>query len=104
VVDSTNLGHSTLIVYDRYPGGLGYSERGFARINELLGICHEMLADCQCEQGCPSCVGLPNLRPAIHSDPDLTRGYPMPNKRATLRLLELLRGSHELAGAMAQDG
>ncbi len=91
VVDSTNLGHSTLIVYDRYPGGLGYSERGFARIDELLRICHELLADCECEQGCPSCVGLPNLRPAIHSDPDLTRGYPMPNKRATLRLLELLR-------------
>ena len=38
----------------------------------------------------PSCVGLPNLRPAIHSDPDLTRGHPMPNKLATIRLLELL--------------
>jgi DEAD/DEAH box helicase domain-containing protein len=103
VVDSTNLGHSTLIVYDRYPGGLGYSERGFARIEELLRICHEMLADCECEQGCPSCVGLPNLRPAIHSDPDLTRGYPMPNKRATLRLLELLRGSLASAQPIAQE-
>jgi hypothetical protein len=30
------------------------------------------------------------LRPAIHSDPDLDRGYPMPNKQATVRLLELL--------------
>jgi hypothetical protein len=37
-------------------------------------------------------VGLPNLRPAIHSDPDLTRGHPMPNKLATIRLLELLIG------------
>jgi hypothetical protein len=30
----------------------------------------------------------------MHSDPDLTRGYPIPDKRATLRLLELLRNPH----------
>jgi DEAD/DEAH box helicase domain-containing protein len=65
---------------------------GFHLIHELLRICHEMVAECPCEEGCPSCVGLPNLRPAIHSDPDLSRGYPMPNKAATIRLLELLRG------------
>ena len=92
VVDSQNLGRSTLILYDRYPGGLGYSERGFQHVERLLGICLEMVRDCPCEDGCPSCVGLPNLRPAIHSDPDLTRGYLMPNKLATVRLLELLCG------------
>jgi len=90
-VDSKNLGRSTLILYDRYPGGLGYCEKGFEHVGELLRICHEMVEECDCEDGCPSCVGLPNLRPAIHSDPDLSRGYPMPNKRATIRLLELLR-------------
>jgi DEAD/DEAH box helicase domain-containing protein len=90
VVDSKNFGRSTIIVYDRYPGGLGYSERGFAQMPRLLSICLEMVRDCPCEEGCPSCVGLPNLRPAIHSDPDLMRGQPMPNKRATVRLLELL--------------
>jgi DEAD/DEAH box helicase domain-containing protein len=58
----------------------------------LLSICLEMARDCPCEDGCPSCVGLPNLRPAIHSDPDLSRDYPMPNKQATVRLLELLCG------------
>jgi len=91
VVDSKNLGRPTMIVYDRYPGGLGYSEKGFQYIDQLLAICHEMVAGCPCEAGCPSCVGLPNLRPAIHSDPDLTRGHPLPNKRATIQLLELLR-------------
>ena len=82
-----------MILYDRYPGGLGYSERGFANMRQLLAICLEMVRDCPCDDGCPSCVGLPNLRPAIHSDPDLSRGYPMPDKRATIRLLELLIGS-----------
>ena len=90
VVDSKNLGHTTMILYDRYPGGLGYSERGFQQMPQLLAICLEMVRDCPCDDGCPSCVGLPNLRPAIHSDPDLVRGYPMPNKQATIRLLELL--------------
>jgi DEAD/DEAH box helicase domain-containing protein len=90
VVDSKNLGRTTMILYDRYPGGLGYAERGFARMPQVLSICLEIVGDCPCEEGCPSCVGLPNLRPAIHSDPDLTRGHPMPNKRATIRLLELL--------------
>jgi DEAD/DEAH box helicase domain-containing protein len=90
VVDSKNFGSSTLILYDRYPGGLGYSQRGFLHMPRLLSICLEMVGDCPCEDGCPSCVGLPNLRPAIHSDPDLDRGYPMPSKLATVRLLELL--------------
>ena len=90
VVDSKNLGKSTVILYDHYPGGLGYCEKGFERMEDVLAICRQMVAECQCEDGCPSCVGLPNLRPAIHSDPDLSRGYPMPNKTATVQLLDLL--------------
>ena len=95
VVDSKNLGQSIVLLYDRYPGGLGYCQKGFERLESMLAICHELIGQCPCESGCPSCVGLPNLRPAIHSDPDLSRGYPMPNKAATARLLELLMdGSH----------
>jgi DEAD/DEAH box helicase domain-containing protein len=92
VVDSQNLGRTTMILYDRYPGGLGYCERGFAEMPRVLQICLEMVRDCPCDDGCPSCVGLANLRPAIHSDPDLIRDYPMPNKQATLQLLNLLVG------------
>jgi DEAD/DEAH box helicase domain-containing protein len=94
VVDSKNLGRTAMILYDRYPGGLGYAERGFAQMPQVLKICLEMVRDCPCDDGCPSCVGLPSLRPAIHSDPDLTRGHPMPNKQATIRLLELLCDRH----------
>ena len=93
VVDSKNLGRTTMILYDRYPGGLGYCEKGFHNIESLLNLCHQMVGQCPCQDGCPSCVGLPNLRPAIHSDPDLMRGYPIPNKQATVRLLELLSHS-----------
>lgn len=90
VVDSKNLGRSTAILYDRYPGGLGYSERGFRSIRQLLALCLDMVAGCPCEEGCPSCVGMPEFRPALHSDPDLSRSAPMPNKQATILLLDLL--------------
>ena len=59
-------------------------------IDALLQICLDMVASCECEVGCPSCVGLPNLRPAIHSDPDLMRGYPIPDKEAAKAMLEML--------------
>lgn len=93
VVDSKNLGQPCMIIYDRYPGGLGYAEKGFQEIQELLRLCHSMVADCPCDGGCPSCVGMPNLRPAIHSDPDLMRGYPIPDKQATVALLTHLHAS-----------
>jgi DEAD/DEAH box helicase domain-containing protein len=97
VVESQNLGCSALVLYDRYPGGLGYCEKGHARFIRLLELCHEMVSECPCGDGCPSCVGLPHLRPAIHSDPDLTRGFPMPDKSATELLLRLLLSPVALA-------
>lgn len=96
VVDSKNFGRSTMIVYDRYPGGLGYSERGFHHIEQLLKFCQQMVEECPCDEGCPSCVGLPNLRPGIHTDPDLVRGYPMPNKQATAVLAALLQAGERV--------
>jgi DEAD/DEAH box helicase domain-containing protein len=99
VVDSQNLGRSSLILYDRYPGGLGYAEKGYQQIDRLLEVCEDMVSQCECEDGCPSCVGLPNLRPAIHSDPDLSRGYPIPDKRAAELLIRLLRQDLDVGSA-----
>ncbi|MEM6798277.1 MAG: DEAD/DEAH box helicase [Planctomycetota bacterium] len=89
VIDTKNFGEPTVILYDRYPGGLGYSEKGYQHAPQLLAICLEMVRDCPCEEGCPSCVGMPDYA-GLHSDPDLKRGHPMPGKRATVRLLERL--------------
>ena len=55
-VNSHNLGRPTLIVYDRYPGGLGYSEKGFARIERPAG---DLPRD---GRRLPVRVGLPELR------------------------------------------
>jgi DEAD/DEAH box helicase domain-containing protein len=47
----------TLYLYDAYPGGIGLSEPLF-QLHELLVLrTRELIAGCQCEKGCPSCVG-----------------------------------------------
>ena len=92
IVDHKNLGRSTLFLYDRYPGGLGFCEHGYHRFEELLHACEQMVTECPCEDGCPSCVGLPILRPAQQQDPDLGSGWPIPDKAAAAALLRLLLG------------
>ncbi len=91
VLDSKNLGTQALFVFDRYPGGLGFAEQAWHRFEELLAACDALVRDCPCDDGCPSCVGLPILRPAQQQDPDLSNGWPMPSKRAALALLDAVR-------------
>lgn len=47
----------TLYLYDSYPGGVGFSEKLYGIHHNLLQTARELLISCQCEQGCPSCVG-----------------------------------------------
>jgi DEAD/DEAH box helicase domain-containing protein len=89
VLDSSNLGRPTLFLFDRYPGGLGFSEQGWARLDDLARAALEHARACPCEDGCPSCTGLPILRPAQQQDPDLARGRAVPSKAAAVALLEL---------------
>jgi len=86
-IDSSQLGKPALFMFDRYPGGLGFSEQGWSRLDELAGSALEHLEACDCESGCPACVGLPVLRPAQQQDPDLGRGVDMPGKEAARLLL-----------------
>ena len=92
ILNSSNLGEQAIFLYDRYPGGLGYSERGYALVEDLLRAALRMVEECPCEMGCPSCVGLPVLRPAQQQDYDLHGGWPIPNKAATEGLLRRVLG------------
>ncbi|MFD2673038.1 DEAD/DEAH box helicase [Marinicrinis sediminis] len=47
----------TLFFYDRYPGGIGLSERLFQLHRTLFAHALELMSDCSCLSGCPSCVG-----------------------------------------------
>ncbi|HKQ56607.1 MAG TPA: Zn-binding domain-containing protein, partial [Candidatus Eisenbacteria bacterium] len=101
MIDSSNLGRPALFIFDRYPGGLGFAEQGWARLDELARAAWEHLESCPCESGCPSCVGMPMLRPAQQVDPDLGHGRAIPGKEAARVLLRywLERGSAPAPGA-----
>lgn len=51
------LEEPSIFLYDRYPGGVGFSERLFDLTDELLRHAKRLLTDCDCEAGCPRCVG-----------------------------------------------
>lgn len=56
-IKSPFTGLPTIFFYDSYPGGIGLSEKLFRVHGKLLDRAYELLTDCPCEQGCPSCVG-----------------------------------------------
>jgi DEAD/DEAH box helicase domain-containing protein len=47
----------TLFVYDAIPAGVGFAEKLFAIRGDLFGACLELVKECPCENGCPTCVG-----------------------------------------------
>jgi DEAD/DEAH box helicase domain-containing protein len=50
-------GRPTVVIYDHVPAGIGFSERLFEIHDELMGRAYELVAACECVDGCPSCVG-----------------------------------------------
>ena len=46
-----------IYLYDKYPGGVGFSEPLFRMSKSLLEKTRRLIANCPCASGCPSCVG-----------------------------------------------
>jgi DEAD/DEAH box helicase domain-containing protein len=70
-------GQPAVVIYDQVPAGIGFSERLFELHDELMARAYELVAACECTDGCPSCVG-----PAGEDG--------LGGKRETLALLEAL--------------
>jgi DEAD/DEAH box helicase domain-containing protein len=66
-----------IFVYDNYPGGIGFSAPLFRMHHELLEATRKLISECECESGCPGCVG-----PVGNTGPLA--------KTAALRILDLL--------------
>ena len=71
-----HTGTPAVFVYERYPGGVGMSARLLETATAVIHAGHELVSDCGCESGCPSCVG-----PALEVGDE--------GKAVTLRLLEM---------------
>src|SRR5205807_1014765 len=54
-IDSGAEGEHKIFIYDNYPGGIGFSEPLFRMDHELLATTRRLIADCDCENGCPGC-------------------------------------------------
>ena len=71
-----------IFAYDNYPGGIGFSAPLFQIHDELVRSTRHLIADCQCESGCPGCVGpIGNTGPLA--------------KAAALKILDLLLAGTE---------
>jgi DEAD/DEAH box helicase domain-containing protein len=78
-----------LFIYDNYPGGIGFSQPLYRMHAELLENARRLIAECDCDNGCPGCVG-----PAGNTGPLA--------KNAALRILALLLDA--AAGELAVRG
>jgi DEAD/DEAH box helicase domain-containing protein len=71
----------TIFVYDGVEGGVGLSEKGFERFEDLVSAAYKTVSTCPCKDGCPSCI----YSPKCGND-----NKPLTKKGAILLLGELL--------------
>jgi DEAD/DEAH box helicase domain-containing protein len=53
----TNDGEATFFLYDRVPGGLGFSKEFYYLHETIMENATDLVNDCDCFDGCPGCVG-----------------------------------------------
>jgi DEAD/DEAH box helicase domain-containing protein len=61
-----DTGEPTVIVYDGYPGGAGFADRGHDVLQAWLAAVRNAVAACSCAAGCPSCVQSPKCGNGNH--------------------------------------
>jgi DEAD/DEAH box helicase domain-containing protein len=47
----------TIFLYETYPGGVGISDKLYTHYDRLLSAATNLIENCGCKEGCPSCVG-----------------------------------------------
>jgi len=76
-------GKPTVVLYERIPAGIGFSQRLYEIHGQLISNAHNLVKACVCNDGCPSCVG-----PAGENG--------LGGKQETLSLLSLLIDDNNL--------
>jgi DEAD/DEAH box helicase domain-containing protein len=56
-LENTAFGQPSIALYDAIPAGIGFSQKLFEMHDELIARARELVSDCPCADGCPSCVG-----------------------------------------------
>ena len=76
-----DTGRPQVFIHDGHPGGVGVAERGYEIIEELWRATYDVISQCPCEVGCPSC---------IHSPKCGNNNQPLDKELAKLLLKEML--------------
>jgi len=89
-IGSANSEWNAIFIYERYPLGLGFTEKAYERLSEILPAAYDAIRTCPCEAGCPCCVGKPLRQETVWN---VERGEAsIPSKASALMILELLIG------------
>jgi DEAD/DEAH box helicase domain-containing protein len=109
-VGSVNSPWNAIFIYERYPHGLGFTEKAYQLLHELLPAVLDNIRNCPCKEGCPCCVGKPLRQYATWN---VERGEAsIPSKRSAAIILEGLLGdgsnlnnadTHSLASPQSED-
>lgn len=51
------LGQPGIVIFDDVPAGIGFSQKLYEIHDELMKRALELVQECECQDGCPSCVG-----------------------------------------------
>ena len=54
-----DTGEPTIFIYDGFEGGIGISETLYSKIKPLWEKTLELIENCECQEGCPSCIYSP---------------------------------------------
>ena len=81
-----DTGLASVFVYDGVPGGVGIAQIGYEQAAEWWAATRDLLRDCSCAEGCPSCVQSPkcgNGNQVLNKDgarllADVLLGLPIP--------------------------
>ena len=76
-----DTGKPQVFIHDGHPGGVGISEHGYEVIEDLWRATLDVVSECPCRSGCPSC---------IHSPKCGNNNQPLDKAVATLLLQEIL--------------
>ena len=64
--DRPGAWRSALYVFDTVEGGVGYAEKIYEQLVPAFRLCREIIEECECDAGCPSCV--PPLPPGVENE------------------------------------
>ena len=50
-------GQPAVVIYEHIPAGIGFSQRLYELRGEIMAQAYNLVSECPCTDGCPSCVG-----------------------------------------------